>query len=133
MNTKLAYKMIELAALEFTAGRKWDAVCAKYRILGNMVSSQWHIEFYGAIDKKGDVPNREACHKATTAVDYIHDKILRTTGRRIWGLTFTLYPDGKYDIQYDYKKPEDYSDEVMTSDEVNASLNSLLNAKKGGI
>jgi hypothetical protein len=29
---------------------------------------------------------------------------------RIWGLTFTLFPTGKFKIEYDYNKPEGYEE-----------------------
>jgi hypothetical protein len=55
---------------------------------------------------------------------YIRDHMLNLTGDRIWGLTFTLYPTGKFEIDYDYNKPEDYddSDETITGEEINQSL-----------
>ena len=58
---------------------------------------------------------------------FLRDDLLRTTGQRIWGLTFTLFPDGQFKIEYDYNKPEGYeeSDEVITGDEINASLTKL--------
>ncbi|PNK61354.1 polymorphic toxin-type HINT domain-containing protein [Psychrobacter sp. FDAARGOS_221] len=36
----------------------------------------------------------------------LRDKILELTGDRIWNLTFTLYPDGQFEIDYDYDKPD---------------------------
>lgn len=38
----------------------------------------------------------------------IRDLLLRTTGKRIWGLTYTLLPDGKFNVDYDYNKPDEY-------------------------
>ncbi|MDO4223487.1 MAG: DUF600 family protein [Acinetobacter sp.] len=38
----------------------------------------------------------------------LRDTMLKDTGHRIWGFIFTLYPDGKFEIKYDYNKPEDY-------------------------
>lgn len=63
----------------------------------------------------------------------LRDETLRTTGQRIWGLTFTLYPDGKYDIVYNYNKREDYDDshEEVTSKDggpVANLLGGLVNA-----
>lgn len=49
----------------------------------------------------------------------LRDEYLRTTGKRIWGLTFTLYPDGKYDIAYDYNKPAEYDDSYEVGDSAN--------------
>jgi hypothetical protein len=45
-------------------------------------------------------------------------------------LTFTLYPNGKFNLEYDYNKPEGYeeTDDIITGDEMNASLN-LLSGK----
>lgn len=56
---------------------------------------------------------------------------MRTTGQRIWGVTFTLYTDGKFDVEYNYNKPEGYeeADETISGDEINAFL-SDLNEKK---
>ncbi|MCD4756896.1 MAG: hypothetical protein K8R39_01350 [Arcobacteraceae bacterium] len=42
----------------------------------------------------------------------LRDQILKETGRRIWGLTFTLYPDGKYEIEYDYNIPEGFNEKA---------------------
>ncbi|WP_147695844.1 hypothetical protein [Vogesella mureinivorans] len=56
------------------------------------------------------------------------DEHLGTTGRRIWGLTFTLYPDGTYHIEYDYQKPADYEDDpddTIDGDEINQRLQQL--------
>ncbi|MDQ7990411.1 MAG: hypothetical protein REI09_12315 [Candidatus Dactylopiibacterium sp.] len=61
-------------------------------------------------------------------VVFLRDNILETTGQRIWGLSFTLYPDGKFDIEYDYDKPEGYeeTDETVSGDEASSSLGGLL-------
>ena len=39
-------------------------------------------------------------------------------------LTFTLYHDGKFEIEYDYNTPEDYeeTDEVITVEEINRTF-----------
>jgi hypothetical protein len=50
---------------------------------------------------------------------FLRDNLLTTTGERIWGLTFTLYPNGRFNIEYDYNKPEGYeeTDETISLDE----------------
>ncbi|MEY2892366.1 MAG: hypothetical protein RJA98_2274 [Pseudomonadota bacterium] len=48
------------------------------------------------------------------AAIFLRDDLLRTTGQRIWGLTFTLYPSGQFNIEYDYNKPADYEDSDET-------------------
>lgn len=54
----------------------------------------------------------------------LKDNMLKLSGDKIWGLTFTLYPDGKFAIEYDYDKPEDYeeTDEVITREEINQTF-----------
>jgi hypothetical protein len=54
----------------------------------------------------------------------LRNDLLETTGSRIWSLTFTLYPTGKFNIDYDYNKPDDYeeSDEQITGAQANESL-----------
>lgn len=49
----------------------------------------------------------------------LRNHILNLTGDRIWGLTFTLYPNGKFNIEYDYQKPKDYEEleETISGDE----------------
>ena len=53
--------------------------------------------------KENNYPIHESLH-------FIRDQILAETGKRIWGLTFTLYPDGKYEIEYDYNIPEGFNE-----------------------
>ena len=48
--------------------------------------------------------------EVSDALLYIRDTILKETGKRIWGLTYTLYPDGKYEIEYDYNVPEGFNE-----------------------
>lgn len=66
----------------------------------------------------------ENAFKVNDAATYLRDDLLQTTGNRIWGLTFTLYPDGKFNIDYDYEKPEDYddSDDAISLAQAQASL-----------
>jgi hypothetical protein len=47
---------------------------------------------------------------------FLRNDLLKTTGQRIWGLTFTLYPDGKFYVEYDYNKPEGYEETDETVD-----------------
>lgn len=98
--------------------------------LGGVITTQKLLDGFDL-----DIPIGRRIFEIQEAILSLRDEHLRTTGRRIWGLTFTLYPDGKFNIKYDYKKPEDYedSDEVMSGDEINSSLNSLLNINKGDI
>lgn len=55
---------------------------------------------------------------------FLREFMLKTTGHRIWGLTFTLYPDGKFSIEYDYNKPADYEE---TSETIDLDLSDFVN------
>lgn len=69
---------------------------------------------------------------ATNAIRFLRENLLETTGQRIWGLTFTLFPDGKFKIEYDYNKPKGYeeTDEVIDGNEINQSLQNLMKNKE---
>ncbi len=71
-----------------------------------------------------DVPIGLSVFEIDEACLYLRNNLLQKTGSRIWGLTFTLYPTGKFNIDYDYNKPEDYeeSDEQITGAQANESL-----------
>ncbi|RKT50736.1 hypothetical protein DFR40_2663 [Azonexus fungiphilus] len=83
-----------------------------------MVSSEFVVALADIVDDTKYVKSiRDACL-------YLRDDLLQTTGQRIWGLTFTLHPDGKFNIEYDYEKPEDYddSDDAISLAQAQASL-----------
>ncbi|MBL8389359.1 MAG: hypothetical protein JNK17_14195 [Hydrogenophaga sp.] len=127
MSAEEAYNAIAAAAIDFAADRAWDLVLAKHTTLASMVDGRWSIVKDDVVDKKGEAPKKEFRNRAFEAVRFLRDDLLRTTGQRIWGLTFTLFPDGKFKIEYDYNKPEGYeeTDEVITGDEINASLSKI--------
>lgn len=61
-------------------------------------------------------PGIEVSGPSSNAALSLRDHLLETTGQRIWGLTFTLYPDGKFNLEYDYNRPEWYTDEEEQAD-----------------
>ena len=89
------------------------------------------LDSNGEVDSSG-VGWPDSSISPGNAALFLRDDLLRTTGQRIWGLTFTLYPDGKFKIEYDYNKPEGYEEtnEVITGDEINASLAELMKQGK---
>jgi hypothetical protein len=77
----------------------------------------------GGITTVQDGPGGEVAMPLGTAIFalqdaclFLREDLLRTTGNRIWGLTFTLYSDGKFNIEYDYNKPEGYDETEETVD-----------------
>jgi hypothetical protein len=128
MDEKLAYKYISDELLAFANGRNWDKVSFQYGLFNGMVETQKTILTFDGMDdyEYHEIPFEIGC-KSLEAILFLKEYILNLTGDRIWGLTFTLYPTGKFNIEYDYNKPEDYddSDETITGEEVNQSLYDL--------
>lgn len=126
-NVESAYQAMATAALDFPQGRPWNAIYGKYGIFNKMISVEWGIIRNGIKDEKGKMPPKETRNLSMDAAHYLRDHILKTTGERIWGLTFTLYPTGKFNIEYNYNIPSDYedSDEIITGEEINQSLSEL--------
>lgn len=116
--------------LDFVAYRDWDSCGVSIRITDGSVNySEFWLKKDSVVDEKAITwVDRQVTSTATHSVRSIRDEHLRTTGRRIWGLTFTLYPDGKYHIEYDYQKPADYEDDpadTIDGDEINQRLQQL--------
>ena len=100
-----AYETIGRAVYRFPGDRAWDSAYGQFAVFNQMVSVQWGLMCNGELDQKGSSPPRDLISDSMDAVLYLRDELLRTTGARIWGLTFMLYPDGKFNIEYDYDKP----------------------------
>ncbi len=113
---EMAYETLARAVHKFPGDRAWQHAFGKYSILNEMVSVQWGVLSNGVIDQKGASPPRNLISESMDAVLFLRDDLIRTIGQRIWGLTFTLYPDGKFTIEYDCNKPEGYEETDETID-----------------
>lgn len=114
-----AIEELSKAVLDFVHGRDWSSAEFRAQVLEKAVFSSSSLQQgTTAVTDALDWPDSSI--ETGSAALFLRDEHLRTTGKRIWGLTFTLYPDGQYDIAYDYNKPAEYDD----SDEVGGSANS---------
>jgi len=123
-----AYMALAKYLQGFVEHRKWEITGCHMQILSKMArGSQWLVNEGKRDENGGYEHNQHVIWDGLDAAIYLRDNILATTGQRIWGLTFTLYPTGKFNIEYDYNKPEGYdeTDEVITGDEINRDLDSL--------
>ena len=113
-----AYFAISQSIAGFPDGRAWDEVIGKYEVIEEMVSATWWLNCNQIIDKKWNDGDDSNNHLAREAVRYLRDEMFRLTGHKIWGLTFTLKPNGKFKIDYDYNKPQGYeeTDETVEID-----------------
>lgn len=131
-NENDSYQILARALFDFIQDRAWNVGYVKCQIYSGMVSNSCWYEFEGKPIKEAvswpdtNIPVDDACF-------YLRDDLLQKTASRIWGLTFTLYPTGKFNIDYDYNKPEDYeeSDEQITGAQANESLFKLGFRGKG--
>ncbi|MEQ6475732.1 hypothetical protein [Comamonas sp. wu1-DMT] len=126
-----AYQELAKGCIDFVYGRSWDFSICQCEIFNKMASVTTSLTFNSEIQTSSiDWPDR-SIDKGGAAL-FIRDDLQRATGQRIWGLTFTLFPDGKFKIEYDYNKPDGYeeTDEVITGDEINASLSNLNEKNK---
>jgi hypothetical protein len=132
MNTvEQAYQELAKSVVDFIGEREWDLGVCTSTIYSRMASSsKYFIVNNLKITKALGWPDSSI--DTGGAALFLRDDLLRTTGQRIWGLTFTLYPTGKFNIEYDYNMPEGYeeTDEVITGDEINASLGQLTGQDK---
>ncbi|GAA6143881.1 hypothetical protein NBRC116584_37000 [Hydrogenophaga sp. 5NK40-0174] len=129
-----AYKLISTYLLAFADDRSWDLLACKIQIFEKMATGRQWLHVGGETVRQGGFRSSPyAVWDGMDAALFLRDDLLRSTGQRIWGLTFTLYPDGKFNIEYDYNKPEGYeeTDEVITGDEINASLDEVMNKRDG--
>jgi hypothetical protein len=123
-----AYQCFANHLIAFVDDREWDVCFAKYEVYGKMSTARVALIKDNIEEKKGvHTKDPNAKWRGLDAALFIRDDILKATGKRIWGLTFTLFPDGKFEIEYDYNKPEDYeeTDELISGEEINESLNNL--------
>ncbi len=118
-----AYALIANILQVSAANAQWKSLTIEAPILGSNLggtaTSQTLVD-----GREVDIQVGWKIFDIQEAALYLREQILRATGDRIWGLTFTLYPDGKFNIEYDYNKPEGYeeTDETISGDEINQSL-----------
>lgn len=122
-----AYEIIANAVIKFPSQRTWHKALGKFELLEGMVSVRWAIEVDGILDEKGRAPPEPLSDLAMDAAMFLQGDLFKKTSNRIWGLTFTLFPSGKFKIEYDYNKPEGYeeSDETFDLDQTVDRLQKL--------
>jgi len=102
-----AYQNIAQEIIAFIGDRSWDEAGAKYEIFNNMISSKWWCKNGSNVSRMGASNiSDETSDAAQSSIYYLRTHLIALTGDRIWGLTFTLYPTGKFNIDYDYNKPD---------------------------
>lgn len=115
-----ATEELSKAVIDFVHGRDWSSASFQAKVFEKAVFSSCNLlQGQDVVSEGLDWPDSSI--DTSSATLFLRDEHLRTTGKRIWGLTFTLYPDGKYDIAYDHNKPADYDDSDEAGGTPNAS------------
>lgn len=105
-----AYQVIAFAVLSCITAEPWTKTTVEAKIYKQMVSSELSI-WCGEIEDFSKSIRKPHSTNFLNAVLFLRDDLLKTTGHRAWGLTYTLLPTGKMNIEYSYDKPEDYEEE----------------------
>lgn len=127
MNESNIYQAIADTLYVYIQQDRWDKAYAKIEIYGSMIrADEGFICGDTIFDEYREIPINLRVARID-AVLFLRNEILKNTGNRIWGLLFTLYPDGRFEVEYDYNKPEGYeeTDDLITGDEINQSLGNL--------
>lgn len=108
---KEACKMLANEVLAFVESDQWEEAGTRSSIFSTMTTTHYWRKFDGKYIENDRLPPFNFSGPASKALLFIRNHLLETAGRRIWGLAFTLFPDGKFNIEYDYNKPEDYEED----------------------
>ena len=108
MNTEKAYnKVANILYIHFSENEVFDKLELIIELddgfIGRQANRYFNNEMYmPTID---DI-SFEAEADLQSAANFLKDNLIETTGDKIWGFTFTLYPDGQFNIDYTYDMPE---------------------------
>ena len=126
-----AYRLIGTAIAKHATSDNWEELMVQAPILSKGLGGTVSVE-RSSNRQDRDIPIGFSLFQIQRAALYLRDDLLKTTGQRIWGLTFTLYPTGKFKIEYDYNKPEGYeeTDEAISFDDALDNLQNILTGNK---
>lgn len=114
-----AYEAIGRYLTSFVGTRTWDSAVCRMQIYADMAKGTQWLNSAGKSDETGGFEaNPNAIWEGLDAAIFLRDALLKKTGQRIWGLTFILYPNGKFNMDFDYNKPSEYEE---TDDKINVS------------
>lgn len=129
MNVEKAYQVIATCAQLEAGSLSWDFLTVESKNFFKMAEIIHWVNQGGKRMQSNGAIDFDMSMKQLESILLIRDNLIETTGQRIWGLTFTLWPNGKFNLEYDYNKPDDYddTDELISGDEINKSIDGLKN------
>ena len=122
-----AYEILALEIIDFLGDLPWESAGAIVAIIEGMTQSTYWRKFENTSYENEQFPNLAAATSASQAILFLRTEMRRTTGHQIWGLSFTIHPDGKFNLDYNYEKPEGYeeSNSIISIDDVTSRLANL--------
>ncbi|UIN23087.1 hypothetical protein [Herbaspirillum frisingense] len=122
-----AYSQIANGILWFVQGEEWSCAKASASIWQRSTQVSYTRTVKGEQITDDRYPPLDVALDSSDALLFLRDQLLKMTGQRIWGMGFTLFPNGSFDIEYDYSKPLGYeeSNEEISGEEANLSLQKL--------
>ncbi len=106
MNTEMAHETIAQLAIVKAGDLDWDTLVVEKEIFEKMSkSTHWVLIGEKKLQGSGS-PSLELRSLESDATLFLRDNILESTNERIWGFVFKLNKDGKFNIEYNYNKPE---------------------------
>ncbi len=121
MEFEKLYEALAADLLAFVADSPWNSAQVEIEtVWKKSTSTSYSRSFNGETIVNDRFPSLEVSGPAADAACSLRDYYYKTTGQRIWGLTFTLHPDGKFNIDYNYNRPEWYTEEDELADASNA-------------
>ncbi|QTL37582.1 hypothetical protein [Pseudoalteromonas viridis] len=108
MNTEQAYNVIaNVLFAHFEPSEQFDKLELKMEIGDGATKRQVWKYFNGVSSQPvGKRLPMQAGNDLEEAAFFLRDNLLETTGEQIWGLTFTLFPDSSFNIEYTYEKSD---------------------------
>lgn len=122
-----AYSQIANGILWFVQGEEWSCAKASASIWQRSTQVSYTRTVKGEQITDDRYPPLDVALDSSDALLFLREQLLKMTGQRIWGMGFTLFPNGSFDIEYDYSKPLGYeeSNEEISGEEANLSLQKL--------
>lgn len=89
----------------FIGDRQWDVGYCQVKIFGRHAEYINWLIYDDVLDYIVQQWREVAIEQAALA---LRQHVYQKTGKRIWGLEFCLYPDGEFDIEYNFVPPRGY-------------------------
>ena len=114
-NVEQAYKIIAQTVVTIANTEQWEWARLECEIYPTMLYKKYMHFWSDTLHYgRGRIPLSE--DQSSDAIRFLAADILQTTGQRVWGLTFTYHANGKFDLEYNYNKPDDYEESDETID-----------------